>query len=517
MRVHALLHGQPVAAETSPWGLPFDVLLALGAPVSLFWWGWWISPILFFIFGAIAMATMRRLESPTGAWFLAACLPLQQSIINYFFPARADHHSFIHLLLFAIVFALACRRFVAAGVLIAVMFWASLEGIFMVALAPLGLAIAAILSSETERPTGLRNLRQLLWAIALGATLAVAIQVPAGLSPAWRWDGVSLRYVASLWVAVIGVSLVAPSSSQRKLIAMGAAIAAAAAVAFFATAPLDDELGGEPNRRMLAYLTTVTSDAIPIHRSDRPLPMAVLAGLSPAILLFPFAARSLSRAKLVPLAAITSIYVALIFQSQRWLAPAATFVLLSIAWWIGRALDHRFGDRAPVHALLLGLVLALATRAALSASATTPAYARLQPVEPLLETIFAGDRPSKVLTYVALGPVVEYRVGAGVLGTPYYRDGADMETSFRWFLAVPPDTAIREARERGFCGALIVTTTEVAELRHARRLDPSLPPIEQSLAHALATDRWAGLGVQLRFEAPVPNASYRVRLFELCE
>ena len=135
--------------ESLHWTRPLDVLLMAGAiPASafvdfktaLFWWGVFISPVLFFCTLMVVPWATRPILGRQEPFFLGILFFFQAAILAVFLPGRCDQHSLL-LLLFVVLFGFGLRiisgplnRWVcyAAGVVGGLSIWVGLESILVV-------------------------------------------------------------------------------------------------------------------------------------------------------------------------------------------------------------------------------------------------------------------------------------------------------------------------------------------------------------------------------------------------
>ena len=103
--------------DTVPWGRPFDVLLLAGAvPLSLFmnfdsalwWWGYFISPVLLVAALLALYWAVKPLLSQDAALCVVFVVALQFGVLQCFKTARPDHHS-LQALFFVILLGIGLR------------------------------------------------------------------------------------------------------------------------------------------------------------------------------------------------------------------------------------------------------------------------------------------------------------------------------------------------------------------------------------------------------------------------
>jgi len=207
--------------ESLHWTRPLDILLLAGAipgsafvdfRTALFWWGVFISPVLFLGMLMAMLWASRPILSRQGPFLLGILLFFQVIVITYYRPGRCDHHSLL-ILLFVVLFGFGLR-FVsrpvnpwvcwAAGAVGGLAMWVSVESMLTV------FAIAAVLG--------------LLWiwengdfakkSVFYGGSLFVAIGISLLLERPWgnltaqEFDRLSIvhwsmcGFLAAFWVIV---------------------------------------------------------------------------------------------------------------------------------------------------------------------------------------------------------------------------------------------------------------------------------------------------------------------------
>ncbi|HIJ63859.1 MAG TPA: hypothetical protein HPQ04_14300 [Rhodospirillaceae bacterium] len=417
--------------ETLQWTRPLDLLLELGAePLgrligyrpALFAWGAVISPLLLAATLVMLWRGWRDHLGAGGFLLMAALMQLSPSLIAAFLPGRPDHHSLLALLFLGQLTLMrrtldgGMRCSALNGFLGGLALWVSLEAAVPQALFGLTLVgwwLAGRLCS-----------RQVAWfslALAATASLAVLVELPPSqwlepaydrLSPA---QAVPLALNAGLWLLVAAVD---PAGRRRWAAALAAGVLlAAASLALFpklAAGPFVDH--GEIAR---AWLSGV-SEWQPLWPRDRERAAAMFNELGPALVVLPWLATRRDAWSAFLLAGAL-LFSGLSLGAVRWASYAQGVMLLP--WtglvchlWTREALPMR--RLAAVSAIAVGFLLAMLcgprprADAAGEACPLPAAAASLDALAP------SGQRRPIVMTYLYIGPELEWRSGVDLVGIP---------------------------------------------------------------------------------------------------
>ncbi len=497
----AFKRSNPPAGETTPWTLPQDILLGISAlPLRLlgFSWrdalwsaGYWTSPMLFLVAGAIFLAALIRVGGMRAAIAGAILLPLAQAVINMYFPARPDHHALLHLSWIVAVTAAvswvenptATTRAHIAGVATALMLWASMEGGYLAALLLGLLGLNTVLRREGDgRKMALDGLRSFIITLAGSCAVFIVIERGGKLEGAWFWDVLSTRHLCGLGVVLTSTMAfrrfwLAPAGWTRWL--AGGLTAAIALAAFTLTESLQPAwMRDEGVRRSLNYLLYATSDNLPFHRMEGGWLPSLLLWFGAPLLIWPIALirwlrfAPVSVASRWFVAALSVGYVPMGLLISRWNLYGSTCLAFLAAWWLAFVSFgwQRRRSSAAVAGVrreaLLGMILAavavgLAGRFCYAsmpreAAQTGGNMALDEAIRELRAKWLSGGASSRrVLAPIAWGPALMYFWDARVLGTPYYRNACGMEQSFAWFYTDEPSRAIEEMRASGWTWALV--------------------------------------------------------------
>ena len=417
--------------ETLQWTRPFDLLIELGAePLgrligyrpALFAWGAAISPLLLAATLAMLWRGWRHQLGAGGFLLLAALMQLSPSLIATFLPGRPDHHSLLALLFLGQLTLMrhsldsGPRWSAVNGVLGGLALWVSLESAVPQAL--FGLALVGWWLGGRVRP------RAVLWyalALATTSTLAVLVEFPPSqwLEPAYdRLSPAQLVPLALNTARWLLVTAIDPAGRRRWTAALtvGGLLAAVSLALFpkLAAGPFVDH--GEIAR---AWLSGV-SEWQPLWPANHERAAAMFNELGPALVVVPWLALRRDAWSAFLLAGVV-LFCGLSLGAVRWASYAQAVMLLP--WtglvcrlWTREGLPMR--RLAAVSAIAVGFLLAM-----LSGPVPRPAVAGdacpvPQAAAALDALVLSGGRPPIVMTYLYIGPELEWRSGVDLVGIP---------------------------------------------------------------------------------------------------
>jgi len=257
--------------ETLHWTRPLDVLLILAAAPARLFTDWhhalliasaWLPPVLHLV----ALGLLIWAAAPIAGRALWTIGPLMVTQFNTnapFISGNADHHSLQLLSLAATIGCLVRlmqapeRRDVAigAGVIAGVTLWISFEG-----MVPLAVSYAALGGLWLCRgyPAALAANRRFAWAVAITATIALAIERPPHDWLAAEYDRLSMVQ----WVPLVLAALFWLPAGGGTLRARLLFVAIAAAVGLVALRLLDPVLFAGPLAGIDPRIRPIWFDAV---------------------------------------------------------------------------------------------------------------------------------------------------------------------------------------------------------------------------------------------------------------
>ena len=401
--------------------------LALAATLSLLWWGW------------------RRTLGGGGFLLMAALLQVSPSLIATFLPGRPDHHGLLALL-FLTQLTLTWRaleeggaRYSALnGVVGGLALWVSVESAVPQAL--FGLSLVGCWLAGRLCVTHVSR-----FALALAATtgLALAIEFPPALWLVPAYDRISTAQLLPLAVNAGLWQLVATVKPRRRWPAALAVAAGLAAVTLglfpkLLAGPFVDH--GEVARQWLDGV----AEWQPLWPTDRQRAAAMFNELGPALVVLPWLALGRDAWSRICLAGVL-LFCVLSLQAVRWASYAQAVMLLP--WtvlvrhlWTRQDLPMR--RLAAVSAIAAGFVLALLCGPA----GRNGGEARACPVPAVAEALSGLPAHGVLMTYLYIGPELEWRTGLDLVGIPSANEASIADT--RTVLAATDDARAREVLGR---------------------------------------------------------------------
>lgn len=452
--------------EELHWTRFFDlVLLAGAAPLMPFlgvraaihWWGVAISPVLQLATLAALLWAARPFFERSGRVFLCVIFVCQPAVFYPFIAGRPDHHSLMSLL-FALSVGVTVRLIrhplrprecLAAGGVLALDLWVSVESLMPVALVLLTLGFLWIArGGDFARKSLLVTL-----VTAAGIGLALLVDPPFGRWGAAVYDRLSVVHVvlmsliALFWTLAValedrGVWVTRPAA--RFFVAVAGAVAAVG-VAGLAFPGLLAGPFADLDPRVVPVFLNVVEQSRPLITDNPETWKNAVYYLGPIVLGFPYLLHRLSRADAesrelwLYLAGAMVLFLALTFYQLRWatyldllLVFPVTGLLVALLEWMNRhlALPWRALARAMAVVLFsIGFVVfgALLRRDAGAEDGEQARGPGACPVAAFAEFARAQAEEGavqRILANVFFGPELLYTTPHEVVATPYPRGPA---------------------------------------------------------------------------------------------
>lgn len=478
---NAIARSNAPYGDVSHWTKPFELVLLLVTAMlrpfmdmasSTYWAGIVVSPILHVVLAFMLAWAGSPLLGRARIWVVPVAL-LSFPIIQQALPGRADHHVFL-MVVFAAAVGFALRAILSiqarppalkAGLAQAAAIWASVEFAVLPVLAMCFAAAWWILA----RDPGLRRQiadRMVVFAAALTVATAVflAVERPPDDLGAADLDRLSIVYLlfAALaglaWLAIRGAAGRAwsggPATRAATVIAAGVAAAAAMAAVYpaFFQGPYAD-VPPLVERFFLRHVSEVRS--ILALSPNSALAYYADAIASVVVLLW-IVWRRRARADLpgwLFLLGFATVYTALALVQLRFVTAAATLSVLPGAYLIDAIRRFSAANLKPLAGavvrivatfiIVLGPGMIFAAMPDFSSSKPERALKYVCPVQEIAPFLNAMDGQHTIYSpNIYVGPPLLFHTRHSVIGTPYHRNVAGIEDTYR----IMSDTGDREAR-----------------------------------------------------------------------
>lgn len=496
--------------ETLQWTRPLDVLIELlaeplglmmGYRPALFLAGAAVSPLLLVTTLALLWWGWRRSLGGGGFLLLAALLQLSPSLIATFLPGRPDHHGLLAALFLAQLTLThraledgEARYSAVSGALGGLALWVSIESAVPQALFGLSL-VGCWLAGRLS----VTHVARFALALAGATALALAIEFPPALWPVPAYDRISVAQLlplaanAGLWQLVATVQ---PRRSWPTVLATGAVLAAVTLGLFpkLLAGPFVDH--GELGRQWLEGV----AEWQPLWPTDRQRAAAMFNELGPALVVLPWLAGRRDAWSRICLAGVL-LFSALSLQAVRWASYAQAAMLppwtvLVCHLWTRQDLAMR--RLAAVSAIAIGFVLALLCGPA----GRNGAEARACPVPAVAGALSGLPAHGVLLTYLYIGPELEWRTGLDLVGIPSANQASIADTGT--VLAASDDARALEVLARRRVDYLLICPDGGMAADYRR---PDGKGLHQRLERGEVPDWLAPL--------PLPAAAGGFRLFKV--
>ena len=434
--------------EALQWTRPLDLLLELGAePLgllmpyekALFLWGALISPLLLLATLAMLWWGCKRRLGPRGFLVMATLMQVSPSLVGTYLLGRPDHHSLLALLfLTQIVLLLRSldgagpRDSAVNGAVGGLALWVSLE-----AAVPQAYFGAALVGLWLFGRIELRHIQAYAVGLFVAVAIAIAIEFPPSLWLVPAYDRISvaqaglLALTAILWLAI---GPLRPEGGGRWWAAAGCGVILAAAVVGVTpkllAGPFVDH--GAVAR---AWLSEV-AEWQPLWPTSRGRAADMFNELGASLVVVPWLVATRRQPRSLILLAGVLLFDAAAFSAVRWASYAQAMLLLPwtelvLAVWARRDLALRRPLALSMVAVgfLLGLLCGPmpAPRGSEAFCPVTPLAGELQ-----ASLVAPSGRRPVLLTYLFIGPELEWRTGLDLVGIPSANEATidDTQTVF---------------------------------------------------------------------------------------
>lgn len=430
--------------ETLQWTRPLDVLIEMGAePLgwilpyrqALFIWGALISPILLVITVVVLWAALGRRLGAKGFLLLVLLLHASPALIGTFLIGRPDHHSLLALLFIGqilLVLSIAEGRSASRcgwlGAIGGLALWVSIEA--AVPQAYFGICLTGLWLARRIDAGCLAAYGGALFATT---AVAIAIEFPPALWWVPAYDRISVVQATLLGLTALmwtGIAFKEPAGMPARLLSLagvGAVLAITSALAFpkLLVGPFVEH--GEIAR---AWLMTVR-EWQPLWPTDRVRAASMFTDLGPALVVIPWLiVRRREPAALILLLGCL-LFIGCALSANRWSSYAQAMFLLpwvDAVWWLWNRSALPMRRLVATLAVTAGFVLALLVNPLGQAGARAVVEEGC-PIAPLATHLRGlGGRDQVLMTYLFIGPELEWRTDFDLIGIPSANEATITDT-----------------------------------------------------------------------------------------